>query len=67
MVQYVSTSSLVHQLRFSLDQTGRPDTFGRLLQKASNMGDTRQCPVSIKHLKTQTMFNHIPHRPPAVQ
>lgn len=52
MVQYVSTSSLVHQLRFSLDQTGRPDTFGRLLQKASNMGDTRQCPVSITNLKT---------------
>ncbi|CAG9765088.1 unnamed protein product [Ceutorhynchus assimilis] len=46
MVQYVSTSTLVHQLRVSIGQTGRPDTFGRLLQKASNMGDTRQCPAS---------------------
>ncbi|XP_066140714.1 uncharacterized protein ec isoform X1 [Euwallacea fornicatus] len=46
MVQYVSTSSLVHQLHLAIDQTGRPDPFGRLLQKASNMGDTRPCPAS---------------------
>ncbi|KAL1505740.1 hypothetical protein ABEB36_005234 [Hypothenemus hampei] len=46
MVQYVSTSTLVHQLRISVNQTGRPDSFGRLLQKAGNMGDSRQCPAT---------------------
>ncbi|XP_048526390.1 inactive ubiquitin carboxyl-terminal hydrolase 54 isoform X2 [Dendroctonus ponderosae] len=46
MVQYVSTSTLVHQLRISVGQLSQPDSFGRLLQKAVNMGEGRQCPVS---------------------
>ncbi|CAH1965664.1 unnamed protein product [Acanthoscelides obtectus] len=44
MVHYVSTSTLVYQVRANV--TGSPVTFGRLLQKAANMGDVRQCPSS---------------------
>nr|CAI5847463.1 unnamed protein product [Callosobruchus analis] len=44
MVHYVSTSTLVYQVRANV--TGSPMTFGRLLLKAANMGDVRQCPNS---------------------
>ncbi|CAH0552795.1 unnamed protein product [Brassicogethes aeneus] len=41
MVHYVSTSTLVYQVR-----NGRPpsDTFGQLLRRAGSMGDVRTCP-----------------------
>ncbi|KAF7277804.1 hypothetical protein GWI33_009220 [Rhynchophorus ferrugineus] len=44
MVHYVSTSTLVYQVRTNAGRQNPPDTFGKLLQKAGSMGDVRQCP-----------------------
>ncbi|XP_050316015.1 uncharacterized protein LOC126750434 [Anthonomus grandis grandis] len=40
MIQYVSTSALVYQLRSNIE---RADPFGRLIQRASNMGEAGKC------------------------
>lgn len=45
MVHYVSTSTLVYQVRTNSNRSN-PDPFGLLLRKAGNMGDVRTCPVS---------------------
>ncbi|XP_060524297.1 uncharacterized protein LOC132700784 isoform X2 [Cylas formicarius] len=46
MVHYVSTSTLVYQVRNNAARTNPPDSFGKLLQKAASMGDVRSCPSS---------------------
>lgn len=43
MVHYVSTSTLVYQVRANGGR-GNADPFGQLLRKAGNMGDVRTCP-----------------------
>ncbi|XP_050504600.1 uncharacterized protein LOC126883291 isoform X2 [Diabrotica virgifera virgifera] len=43
MVHYVSTSTLVYQVRANGGRTNA-DPFGQLLRKAGNMGDVRTCP-----------------------
>ncbi|KAJ8970085.1 hypothetical protein NQ317_018041, partial [Molorchus minor] len=44
MVHYVSTSTLVYQVRTNAGRSNSPDRFGQLLRKAGNMGDVRTCP-----------------------
>lgn len=44
MVHYVSTSTLVYQVRTTRPQ-GIIEPFGQLLRKAGSMGDIRVCPV----------------------
>ncbi|CAH1186806.1 unnamed protein product [Phyllotreta striolata] len=45
MVHYVSTVTLVYQVR-SNGMRSNSDPFGQLLRKAGNMGDVRTCPSS---------------------
>lgn len=46
MVHYVSTSTLVYQVRNRANRTSplSANSFGQLLRKAGNMGDIRMCP-----------------------
>ncbi|XP_067256117.1 inactive ubiquitin carboxyl-terminal hydrolase 53 isoform X2 [Chanodichthys erythropterus] len=45
LVHYVSTTALCQQaLEMTRDERLRPDMFGELLQAASTVGDTRNCP-----------------------
>ncbi|XP_041427038.1 inactive ubiquitin carboxyl-terminal hydrolase 54-like isoform X2 [Xenopus laevis] len=46
MVHYISTTALCNQAIFMLErrENPTPDMFGELLQKASTMGDLRNCP-----------------------
>ncbi|KAM4702538.1 ubiquitin carboxyl-terminal hydrolase 54 isoform 2-T2 [Rhinophrynus dorsalis] len=46
MVHYISTTALCNQAIFMLERREKPtpDMFGELLQKASTMGDLRNCP-----------------------
>ncbi|XP_031761978.1 inactive ubiquitin carboxyl-terminal hydrolase 54 isoform X2 [Xenopus tropicalis] len=46
MVHYISTTALCNQAIFMLERKEKPtpDMFGELLQKASTMGDLRNCP-----------------------
>ncbi|XP_030758298.1 uncharacterized protein LOC115884005 isoform X2 [Sitophilus oryzae] len=60
MVHYVSTSTLVYQVRTNSGRQGPLDTFGKLLQKAGSMGDIRQCPSACGSVIQigRTLMNH---------
>ncbi|KAJ8927346.1 hypothetical protein NQ314_020194 [Rhamnusium bicolor] len=60
MVHYVSTSTLVYQVRTNAGHPNPTDPFGQLLRKAGNMGDIRTCPSACGAVIQigRTLMNH---------
>ncbi|XP_023310374.1 uncharacterized protein LOC108916621 isoform X2 [Anoplophora glabripennis] len=60
MVHYVSTSTLVYQVRTNAGRPNPPDPFGQLLRKAGSMGDVRTCPSACGAVIQigRTLMNH---------
>lgn len=56
MVHYVSTSTLVYQVRANNNRT-MSESFGQLLRKADSMGDVRTCPVRPRFLITRLVVH----------
>ncbi|KAJ8921861.1 hypothetical protein NQ315_008493 [Exocentrus adspersus] len=60
MVHYVSTSTLVYQVRNNAGRPNPSDPFGQLLRKAGSMGDVRTCPSACGAVIQigRTLMNH---------